>query len=258
MTPVSVLVEVLARVGAGGDVFITERDLKQWPANAVSAMKSQNLIRKASPATSVVCPGCEENCAMPVETIPAASGAPAFFVVCDKRSDTNRVAISTDQLVQWQTSTNAIAEFIAQSLSVRWRGAIGQGNQLEIGIVKAARKSQMLCLRVESELVLVAGASKLPLVEAITFTEGRFMIDVQIVEQLVNTSSTSDVRYTPGNAKREARKLNTKARNESWRKEYRKRKKSNPGKSDVWCSIQISRMEIGEGKDRETIRKNMK
>ena len=116
----------------------------------------------------------------------------------------------------------------------------------------------MICLGSGREMMLVAGTSKLPLVEAITFAEGRFKLDGDIVEQLVNNSTTSDARYTPSNAKREARKLDTKARNERWRKEYRRRKKQHPEKSDTWCAIQISRMDIAEGKDSETIRKNMK
>lgn len=258
MTPLDALVEVLARVGANGEVFLSEHELDEWPAGAVSALKAQKLIAKAPPATSVICSGCEENCAMSVETTPAPSGASAFFVVCDKRSDINRVAIAAGQLVQWKTSTAAIAKFIARSLSVRWQEATSHGNQLEIGIVKAPRKSQLLCLRSERELLLVAGTSELPLAEALNFADERFGLDVKIVQQLINNSTTSDARYTPSNAKREARKLETNARNERWRKEYRKRKKDHPDKSDAWCAIQISKSDIAEGKSSETIRKNMK
>ena len=105
---------------------------------------------------------------------------------------------------------------------------------------------------------LVAGSSHLPLGDVIKFAEGQFALDVQAVERFVNTSTTSDARYTPSNAKREARKLDTKTRNEGWRKEYRKRKKEHPHKSDSWCAIQISKMEIAGGRSVETIRKNMK
>lgn len=150
---------------------------------------------------------------MPVETLPNSSGAPALFVVCDKRSDTNRVAISPDHLTQWQASAVSVAKFVAQRLSLRWQGTnASHGDAL----------------------------------------------DVQAVEQLVNTSTTSDARYTPSNVKREARKLETKARYESWQKEYRRRKKEHPDGSDTWCAIQISKMPIGGGKSVETIRKNMK
>ncbi len=258
MTPEAALVEVLARVGANGEVFLTEHELNQWPTSAVSAMKAQKLLNKASAATSVICPGCEQNCAMPLETVPGPSVTPVFFVVCDKRGDINRVAVSADQLVQWHVSTAAIARFIARSLSVRWQGSTSHGSDLQIGIVKTPRKSQMLCLCSDRELLLVAGTGRLPLVEAINFAEARYLLDVKTVHQLVDNSTTSDARYTPSNAKREARKLDTKARHECWRKEYRKHKKRQPEKSDAWCAIQISRMDIAEGRSSETIRKNMK
>ena len=57
------------------------------------------------------------------------------------------------------------------------------------------------------------------------------------------------------NVKREARKLDTQARHNAWRKEYRKIKRSNPNMSDVWCSRQIAKMDIAKGCKAETIRK---
>ena len=259
MTPAGALAELLARVGAGGNVFMTEHELNQWPAGAVSAMKAQGLVSKAPPATSAICPGCEQDCAMPVETIPVPDGAPGLFVVCDKRHDTNRVAISPDHLVQWQAGTVAVAKFVGESLALRWHGTTAtEGNTLEIGILKGKKRSQMLCLRSEKELVLVAGSSVLPLADVIAFPKGRYGLDAQAIEQLVDNSTTSDARYTPSNAKREVRKLDTQARNERWQKEYRKIKRQHPDKSDNWCAILISRTPLGGGKSPETIRKNMK
>jgi len=259
MTPLNAFVEVLARIAASREVFLTEAELDQWPARAVLAMKAQHLIAKAAPAISAICPGCEENCAMPVETVPVRSAPPALFVVCDKRSDINRVAIPAGQLAQWQASMVGVGKFIAENLAMRWQGTtVMSGDVLEIGIVKAARKSQMLCLRSTRGLVLVAGTSELPLIDIVAFADGRYLVDSELVDQLVNNSTTSDARYTPSNARREAGKLNTKARIESWRKEYRRRKKRHPDRSDRWCAIQISKMDIGEGRSSETIRKNMK
>lgn len=68
------------------------------------------------------------------------------------------------------------------------------------------------------------------------------------------TENQSDSRHV----KREARKLDTQARHDAWRKEYRKLKRSNPNMSDVWCSRQIAKMDIGKGCEAETIRKIMR
>jgi anaerobic selenocysteine-containing dehydrogenase len=101
MTPQDALIELLARVGArdGAAVLVSAEELSQWPAAAVAAMKSQKLLARARPAVSVVCPGCERECVMTVHTLPAGPRGPASFVVCDKRSDINRVPVSPKRLM---------------------------------------------------------------------------------------------------------------------------------------------------------------
>jgi hypothetical protein len=259
MTPAGALYELLARVGAADAVLVTAHELNQWPSDAVAAMKSQKLINKAAPAHTAVCPGCEQECTMPIEAVPASSGMPAYFVVCDKRDDTNRVTISSDQLAQWQATTGGVAKFVAQNLSLRWQGTMTSASDaLQIGIVKGSGKSQMLCLRSDSELILVAGSGSLPLADIFTFAAGRYTLDAQAIGRMVNASTTTDARHTPSNARREARKLATKERNESWRKAFRKLAKKHPDKSANWCAIQISKTPLGAGKDSETIRRNIR
>ncbi len=70
MTPEAALIELLGRVGArlGESVTVSTEELSQWPTEAVAALKLQGLLLKARPAKSVVCPGCEQECSMPVHT----------------------------------------------------------------------------------------------------------------------------------------------------------------------------------------------
>ena len=77
------------------------------------------------------------------------------------------------------------------------------------------------------------------------------------IRQLVDTATTGDSRYSPSNARRETRKLDTKALHESWRKEYRAFKKRHPGMSEVWYSQQIAKKDVAKGRSAETIRKHM-
>jgi hypothetical protein len=257
MTPQAALIELLARVGVcnGAAVLVSAEELSQWPTAAVAAMKSQKLLAKARPAASAICPGCERACTMPVYTVLQSS-----FIVCDKRSDINRVPLSVARLVQWRSDAEAVRGFIAGSLGLRLSNQHhADPGLLNIGIASGDKRSQMLCLRAKGDLTLVAGNNGMPLPELVGFRDDEYSVDVAMVRQLVNSATTADPRYTPSNARREARKLDTQARYEGWRKAYRDLKKKQPRKmSDVWYSQQIAKREIADGRSADTIRKNMK
>jgi hypothetical protein len=109
MTLETAMNELLARLGAlkGAAILVSEEKLSHWPAAAIKAMKLQKLLVKARPAASVVCPGCERECIMPVHTPPAGPRGVASFGVCDKRSDINRVALAAERLKQWRCGSDA-------------------------------------------------------------------------------------------------------------------------------------------------------
>lgn len=261
MTPKDALIELLERVEAsqGAAVLINGEELSHWPSAAVKAMKSQELIVKAHPASSAICPGCEYDCVMPVHTSPATTGAPPSFIVCDKRSDINRVPVPTERLTQWQCSVNAVCGFVAVSLGLRRSNKQTASADLwEIGIATGNKRSQMLCLQVNGALVLVAGSNKVPLAELIEYHDGKYTLDGAMICRLLDASSTADNRYTPSHVKREARKLDTQSMYDGWRKVYSNLKKNHPNMSDVWCSRKIAKMDISNGRNAETIRKQMK
>lgn len=261
MTAIDALIELLGRLGAIWDavVFVNDEELLQWPETAVKAMKSQKLIAKARPESSVICPGCESNCVMPVNTLSAMTSKPSSFIVCDKRSDINRVPVPPGRLIQWQCSAYLVSEFIASSLELRNHNRhTDRADRQEIGIVSGGKRSQMLCLEVSDKLILVVGNIKVPLAEFIEFHDGAYVLDTIQIRRMADLSTTADERYTPSNARREIRKLDTQAMYESWRKEYRALRKRTPGMSDVWYSQRIAKMKIAKDHNPETIRKRMK
>lgn len=258
MTPQAALADLLARVGAadGGSVLVSEAELRRWPITAITTMKAQGLIAQTRPGRSAVCPGCEQECVMPVHTL--ADAGPSF-VVCDKRSDINRVEIDSRLLVLWQCNAEKVAGFVAGCLGLRLsEQACAAPNMLNIAVAKGTKRSQMLCLRVEGSLELVAGTGALPLAELIDFAENRYTVDDTMVRQLVDAANPADSRYTPSNARREARKLDTQAMYAVWQKAYRDLKKKRPNMPDTWYSRQIAKMDIAKGRDPDTIKKHMK
>jgi hypothetical protein len=260
MTPTEALLELLERVEASqGAALVSEEELRGWPVEAVRALKTDNLLVKASPATTGVCPGCEQECTMPVHTVSAGTGKTASFIVCDKRDDINRVPVSAERLRQWRCSAEAVGAFIARSLGLRPESQRKAGDRLwELGLVKGRKRSQMVCLRANGVLELVAGSNAVPLAEVVRDGTAGYSIDGEAIRQLADTSTAGDSRYTPSNARREARKMDTKAVHESWRREYKTLKKHRPEMSDVWYAQQIARMRIAKNRSAETIRKRIK
>jgi hypothetical protein len=261
MTPLEALLELLERVEAsrGAAALVSEEELSRWSAEAVRELKAQKLLAKASLVVSVVCPGCEQECTMPVYTVPAGTGAAASFVVCDKRDDINRVAVSAERLKQWRCGAEAVGAFVAQSLGLRADNQRKKDAGLwEIGLVMGKKRSQMVCLRATSELELVAGNNAVPLAELVRFGVEGYSVDCEAIRHLVDAATTGDSRYTPSNARREAHKLDTQALHTSWRKEYRALKNRHPQMSDVWYSQQIAKTDIAKDRSAETIRKHMK
>jgi len=260
MKAIDALLELLNRVGAcqGKAVFVNNEELLQWPKAAVKAMKSQRLIIKAKPASSAVCKECERNCVMPVHSLSATTGKTSSFIVCDKRSDVNRVLIPAERLSQWRCNAALVCRFISTSLALRQSVKKADDVRWEIGMVSGDKRNQMLCLESSSALTIVAGSSKVPLAEFVDYHDGAYVLDDAQIRRLVDSATTADGRYMPSIARREARKLDTQAVYESWQKEYRAWRRKHPGMSDVWYSQQIAKMEIAQGRDPETIRKHMK
>lgn len=261
MKPVDALIELLDRVGAnqGAAVLVNDNELRQWPLEAVKAMKSQKLVARARPAASTICPGCEDQCVMPVHTMPTPTGSGTSFVVCDKRSDTNRVPVSASRLVQWQCNADLVCGFIAASLGLRRRNRqTAQADLWEIGVASGHKRRQMVCLKADGGLTLAVGSNTVPLAELITFGVGQYSLEGDIISQMVDAATAVDSRYTPSHDKREARKQKTQALHASWQKKYRELKRTKPGYSDRWYAQQIAKMDIAHGRDAETIRKNMK
>ena len=261
MTPEAALIELLGRVGArlGESVTVSTEELSQWPTEAVAALKSQGLLLKARPAKSVVCPGCEQECSMPVHTVTRPNATVATsFVVCDKRSDTNRVPVPAARLALWRCDAQAVCGFVVASLGlVRTTVLPSEDGLLPIGMARGDKRTQMLCLRLHGHLALVVGADAMPLADVISFENGSFTLDHAVIHQMVDAATTADPRHTPSTAKREAGKIDTQAMYATWRKEYRALKKRRPNMSDVWYSKEIAKKTIAQGRDASTIKKNM-
>jgi hypothetical protein len=261
MTPLEVLVALVDRLGACGGhaVLISEAELGCWPGEAVHALKSQHIIMKAKVADSAVCPGCEEECVMPVITLPGGEGAARSFILCEQRDDTNRVPVTTSHLLQWRCSLELVCGFVADSLGgQRGRLQRNQAGMLEIGLVTGTKRVQMICIEITDRVQAVVGQNKVDLTDLVVFEDGKYSVQQGMIQRLVDSSNTADERYTPSDIRRENRKLETKALHDSWKAQCKILSKKHSDMSDSWIAAKIAKMDIAMGRDKETIRKNMK
>lgn len=181
------------------------------------------------------------------------------FIVCDKRSDINRVPVSAGRLIQWQCNAYLVCGFIATCLRLRRSDRqMTNANQWEIGVATGDKRCQMLCLQADDILTIVVGGNKVPLAELITFGDGQYSLDGAMIRRMVDAATTADSRYTPSLAKSEVRKLETQKLHATWQKKYRELKRSKPGKTDSRYAQEIAKMEITPQRNSGTIRKNMK
>ena len=200
MTPQAALIELLGRVGAsqGAAVLVNDEDLALWPMVAVAAMKTQGLLAKTKPAFSTICPGCERDCVMPVHIFPTKENLPArAFISCDKRSDISRVPVFFEKLNQWQCNIDFLCRFIATSLGLRRSNKQTASNDLRnIGIATNGKRSQMLCLQTNGELILIVGNNETPLTELIKYRNGSYSLESALIRQLMDTETITNIVHT--------------------------------------------------------------
>ncbi len=110
-------------------------------------------------------------------------------------------------------------------------------------------------LHLEISLRRVAGEAALALAKQPPAMQTNLATDDSKVRDIPSPQPTMP-RRNPA-VRREARKLDTQSMQARWQKEYRRLKKSRPGKSDVWYSQRIAGTEMAQGRSAETIRKHM-
>jgi hypothetical protein len=189
MTPEATLVELLERVGTrhGAAVVVSDHELSEWPIAVVAAMKSQGLLTKARPAASAACPGCERECVMTVHVLTDKARGVEAFIVCDKRSDINRVPVPISHLEQWQASGDSIADLLAGLLGLHRSGASGtDAARWEVGMLKGAKHSSHLVLIADGTLTLSMAGHSIALAEVLVLEGKVFKVDRRTLNHLVD------------------------------------------------------------------------
>jgi len=114
---VELILNHFALIGREGEETLSVEEIEAWPPGDVAALKRLKIVKKATPAKVIVCPGCEEACLMPVHVCPAQDDrALRIFISCDKREDTGRIQIDPAELERWQIDVGRFVSLLAAAL----------------------------------------------------------------------------------------------------------------------------------------------
>ena len=242
-------------------VIVSWDEVKLWTPGALEKLVEVGILVPAAKAKSIECHGCERRCFVEIIMHKNKSLTRAF-IVCDDpemHGKIGRIEIPLVRLQQWQCGVKQFAIVIANLLGIEGKieHALGQNN-VRIGMLKGSKGRRWVSLNT-NPLSLEINHYLMLLEEILFFENNQLVIDKACIDdQLNRTSKNIGKIYAPSTNRREESKRNTAAMYKDWNDAYLKLKKDNPDKSDVWCSIQIARMDIAQGKDSKTIRRYMK
>jgi hypothetical protein len=259
MTLEDVVQELIQRLGSGGDTTIAWEQVREWPAGAIGVFEKAGWITPTVTASTVECPGCEQNCFMPVHVCPARGGQPArAYVACDRRDDMGQVKVAMSRMQQWQITEGQIARWVSSALVLKGKPELDKASGVfTLGHLQGKKRPGSLAFDTAGSVCLKTSGHSLPLSEVVFFNNGQPSIDRAAILDLVDLPPVSESAdgYQRSTARREARKLETLERYAAWEKASKELKRKRPGMSDVWYSQQIGKQTNASA---ETIRKHMK
>jgi len=185
---------ILDRVNLSHEAFFDANEIKSWPKDFLKLLIDANFIKEAQPENSIECRGCEQNCFMPINTIPAQNNLPArIFIQCDKRDDIGRVAVEASELNRWHTSPIVIAEFLTLHLNMS-QSAIyhKEPSKWHIGIYQGKKYLRPLILEMKNEINLLIAGHQTPLIECLEIDGTELTLNKNKLKHLVDNPVGTD------------------------------------------------------------------
>tara|TARA_R110002072_G_C7966658_1_gene534363 strand:- start:3451 stop:4170 length:720 start_codon:yes stop_codon:yes gene_type:complete len=233
--------------------------VQQWQEGALNALLFHGLLRTAPAAHTLECRGCEEHCFSDV-VVRTSEGKARAHIVCEvpeRQAEMGLVSVPLERLQQWQSSPTMVARFIAGVLGLDAELATAKNAALRLGMLKGPHGRRWVSLLVET-LSLEVGQHSIPVTELLFVDDGSVVLDEPRIRGLLSLQAESTSKpYMPSTDKRESRKQNTEAMRQDWRDAHKQLRCEHPGQSNRWYAIRIAKLPAAQGRDAETIRRQL-
>jgi hypothetical protein len=261
MTPQKAFQELLNLLEFGDESNIVSwGQVEQWPIEAFNTFIDCGLLIPFSSAESTLCPGCDQNCTMPVHRSPNIVTQAKGYIICDKKSDIGRVPVySFLPLKTWKCSPYLLAIWLSKKLSFKKEPKKNKRTgTYELGTRIGKHGPVILELNLRSPISLSAKTHSISLAELCYFKNMALTFSDSDVSGLVNSPEPKNIKPTtniePTN-KTLLRQQDTDKKHLAIKKAYTELKASSPRQKKGWYYSIINTMSVGKGYEVDTIRK---
>lgn len=240
---------------SSGIAIISVFDCDDLGVTDLSIFEVSGLLRKTNPATHMPCLACDDGCLAPVTIYPKSASNPEekIFITC--RNGKGRTSVHLDDLKQWQVSTRQIAKLVANLCNIS-QEPTQKGEQWQVSLITGKKHKGILFLDLHHDdgVQCEINGQYVPLLQVLSFDGQTFAMDVARLKVMADcgVNSTGKVSH-----KRELNRAETQAMYQDWQKEYKVQKAKTPKATDSAIAKRIAKMDIAQGRDWDTIRKNM-
>ncbi|MCP3680989.1 MAG: hypothetical protein GY782_12355 [Gammaproteobacteria bacterium] len=167
-----------------------------WDEDAWDFCLSNKLIQEASPAQTVICDGCAEQCIMEFKVLPKKGSHDATAVVmCDKPEAMGLVYMPIEQLQQWHIGHEIVAQVIAKKLAIKTDLVHYQQDKQRwhIGIFKGKKHKRPLYLCIDDDaLCLSLAGHVVPVIDMLAVNKSKLAIKEYRLTQKVDNPQGTD------------------------------------------------------------------
>lgn len=240
-------------------ILISHDTVQGWEQGVLDELIKKGLLKKAPTAASLECRGCEEHCFSDV-LVRTEGDTTRAHIVCEvpeRQAQMGLVNVPLSRLQQWQSSPAQLAGFVATALTLDTAISSSKEGVFHLGMLPGPHGRRGIALSMVS-FSLEVNQQSIPLAELLFTEQGAVTVDRCRIDSAMSLKVNPRGKgYQPNTDKRESRKLATAAMRQDWRDAHEQLQREHPDKSKKWYSLRIARLPIAQGRDSETIRRQL-
>lgn len=173
-------------------VTISQHETSEWMPEKFEALLQSGLLKEAPPIRVVQCDNCEYLCS----EVPVVQKGGRYWIICEQREDTGRIAVSDDRMRGYRFSVGSAKDYLYKLFDCKpYFASLNEEiskQQQVIGIVRSGKlRLTVQLLYQDFHWLLRIGGNTLELKDVIGFDGSSYVLQLP-QKQFLLTSEKSD------------------------------------------------------------------